>query len=213
MRATRALSPLLIVLAVATGCVVPATDTGAAGSAAPGSARMLGELVVARAASMRGYSRDRFPHWRDTGENCDVRDSVLRRDGTSIRLKGCDVVDGRWYSPYDGRTYSDPSDVDIDHLVPLADAWRSGADAWTDDERGDFANDLVRPQLRAVSLSANRAKGDQDPSQWRPLNRDYWCEYAQDWVAVKHYWRLTVTPAEKAALIDMLETCTWPIEP
>ena len=174
---------------------------------------MLGELVVARSGSMRGYSRDRFPHWRDTGANCDVRDSVLRRDGTSIRLKGCNVVAGRWSSPYDGRTYADPSDVDIDHVVPLANAWRSGADAWTDDKRGDFANDLVRPQLRAVSLSSNRAKGDQDPSQWKPLNHDFWCEYAQDWIAVKHYWRLTVTTAEKTALTDMLETCTWPIRP
>jgi hypothetical protein len=212
VRIPRTLVALVAVLSLGGGCV-PVTRPDPAASAAPESARLLGELTVARAASMRGYSRDRFPHWRETGANCDVRDTVLRRDGTEIKLSGCNVVDGRWHSGYDDRTYSRPSDVDIDHMVPLANAWRSGAGEWNDDRRGDFANDLVRPQLVAVSRASNRANGDQDPSQWKPLNHDVWCEYARDWVAVKHYWRLTVTTAEKAALTDMLETCTWPIEP
>nr|WP_036373298.1 HNH endonuclease family protein [Micromonospora sp. ATCC 39149]QLJ98352.1 HNH endonuclease [Micromonospora carbonacea] len=173
----------------------------------------LDQLTVASAGSMKGYSRDHFPHWRDTGKNCDVRDSVLKRDGKDIRLSGCNVVAGRWESVYDGRTFTDPSDVDIDHIVPLANAWRSGADEWDDAKRGDFANDLTRPQLIAVSASSNRAKGDQDPSQWKPANRSYWCQYAEDWVTVKHHWRLTVTSAEKAALADMLEGCTWPSTP
>ncbi|MEU5674338.1 HNH endonuclease family protein, partial [Micromonospora sp. NPDC047753] len=106
-----------------------------------------------------------------------------------------------------GGSFSDPSDVDIDHMVPLANAWRSGADEWDNAKRGDFANDTTRPQLFAVSASSNRAKGDQDPSQWKPADRSYWCKYAQDWVTVKHYWKLTVTSAEKAALTDMLEGC------
>lgn len=162
---------------------------------------------------MRGYSRERFPHWRDTGTNCDVRDSVLKRDGEDIRLSGCNVVAGHWESVYDGRTFTDPSDVDVDHMVPLANAWRSGANEWDDAKRGDFANDLTRPQLIAVSATSNRAKGDQDPSQWKPANRSYWCKYAESWVTVKHHWRLTVTSAEKAALSDMLEGCTWANKP
>jgi hypothetical protein len=167
----------------------------------------LGQLTVAASNSMRGYSRDRFPHWRGTGKNCDVRDSVLQRDGTNIRLSGCNVVGGNWSSVYDKGNFTNPSDVDIDHVVPLANAWRSGADKWDDTTRGDFANDLTRPQLIAVSASSNRAKGDQDPSQWKPPNRDYWCKYAQNWVTVKHHWRMSVTTAEKAALSDMLSTC------
>jgi hypothetical protein len=191
------------------GCVpleapVPAETTS------PESAAQLGQLTVASAGSMRGYSRARFPHWRDVGSNCDVRDKVLERDGTAIRRRGCNVVDGRWLSTYDERTYTATSDVDIDHVVPLANAWRSGADAWDDDRRADFANDLTRPELRAVSASVNRAKGDQDPAQWKPPSRDAWCDYARDWIAVKHYWRLTVTVAEKSALTKMLETCPWP---
>jgi hypothetical protein len=195
------------------GCApVAVPDAGPSGHTSGGrsggdgdAAKQLGKLTVASSGSMRGYSRDRFPHWRSTGHNCDVRDSVLKRDGTDIKLSGCNVVDGRWTSAYDGRTFTDPKDVDIDHMVPLANAWRSGAADWTDGKRGDFANDLTRPQLLTVSASSNRSKGDQDP--WKPPSRDYWCRYAEDWITVKSYWRLTVTSAEKTALTDMLGTC------
>ena len=195
----------------AAGCV-PSTAPGSANpdpvtSSADESLRLLGQLTVATAGSMRGYSRDRFPHWRKEGRNCDVRDTVLRRDGTDVELDGCNVVGGRWLSRYDDRVLADPRDVDIDHMVPLANAWRSGADEWDDAKRADFANDLTRPQLFAVSASANRSKGDQDPSQWKPPSRDDWCEYAQDWITVKHFWRLSVTTAEKAALSDMVGMC------
>jgi Protein of unknown function (DUF1524) len=167
----------------------------------------LESLKVADQRPMTGYSRDRFPHWRKTGANCDVRDTVLARDGVGVVKDGCNVTAGQWASPYDGVTVSAPADVDIDHMVPLANAWRSGADSWTDDKRGDFANDLERPQLIAVTASSNRSKGDQDPSQWKPPNKDYWCQYAKDWILVKSYWQLTVTKAEKSALLDMLGTC------
>jgi hypothetical protein len=209
-----------VAAAVVSGCTsIPDQAPGASPQAAPGlaasgsaalAARQLGQLAVATSSSMRGYSRARFPHWRSTGANCNVRDSVLRRDGEPlgpVKLSGCNVVGGRWHSPYDGKTLTDPKDVDIDHMVPLANAWRSGADTWDDKRRGDFANDLTRPQLKAVSLTSNRAKGDQDPAQWKPPVRAYWCQYAQDWIAVKFYWKLTITNAEKTALADMIRTC------
>ncbi|MGW4157473.1 HNH endonuclease family protein [Micromonospora chersina] len=204
---------LTAVLALGVAGCVPVDEPDTPPSSTGNVDQQLGELTVAAAGSMKGYSRTRFPHWRDTGKNCDVRDSVLQRDGESIKLSGCNVVGGRWESPYDGLDLTDPADVDIDHMVPLANAWRSGADEWDDAKRGDFANDLTRPQLIAVSLRSNRAKGDQDPSQWKPANRSFWCQYAADWVTVKHYWRLTVTSAEKAALTDMLEGCRWANKP
>ncbi|HEX6869924.1 MAG TPA: HNH endonuclease family protein, partial [Micromonosporaceae bacterium] len=136
------------------------------------------------------------------------RDVVLKRDGEGVRATTeCKIVEGSWFSPYDGKTLTDPQDLDIDHMVPLANAWRTGASRWSDEQREQFANDLDRPQLIAVTSSTNRSKGDQDPSQWKPPRRAYWCTYAQDWVAVKSYWRLSVTADEKAALKDMLETC------
>lgn len=167
----------------------------------------LAELTVADSASMSGYSRERFSHWR-TVDGCDVRQTVLARDGGKIETEpdSCRVTSGSWFSPFDEVTLDDPGDVDIDHIVPLANAWRTGAREWDDDRRTEFANDLDTPQLIAVSATSNRAKGDQDPSQWQP-ERDYWCQYAHDWVVVKHSWDLWVTEAEHAALVDMLDTC------
>jgi uncharacterized protein DUF1524 len=202
----RPLVPAMLALALALGgCVEP---TGPPGPAASAATAQLDALTVAAPQPMTGYSRERFPHWRKGDGNCDVRDVVLKRDGDDIRTSGtCNVVGGRWLSPYDRRTLTAPDEVDVDHVVPLADAWRSGADTWSDERRADFANDLVRPELRAVSRTVNRAKGDQDPSQWRPSNHGYWCEYSRSWVAVKYHWTLTVTGREKAVLKEMLGSC------
>jgi hypothetical protein len=168
---------------------------------------LLAELEVGEWADMRGYSRDRFSHWR-TVDGCNARQTVLARDGEDVEVDDdCRVVAGTWYSPFDGFTTDDPGDIDIDHLVPLANAWRTGAADWDDDRRADFANDLDTPQLIAVSATSNRAKGDQDPSEWKPPERGYWCQYAHDWVVVKHHWQLRVTGEEKDALSDMLDTC------
>ncbi|WP_305787584.1 HNH endonuclease family protein [Symbioplanes lichenis] len=201
----------------AAGCDVQVTDGSGSSSSSDGgngggtgadAKSKLGELtVVAKTGSMSGYSREKFPHWRDTGSNCDVRDSVLKRDGKNVKFSGCNVVAGTWISFYDGDKITDPAKVDIDHTVPLANAWRSGANKWTTEKRGDFANDLDDPQLLAVSASSNRSKGDQDPSTWKPEQRSSWCEYAEDWITVKSVWKLTVTAKEKAALDDMLATC------
>ena len=184
----------------------PEGETGDVDSGRAGS--LLAELTVAEAGSMRGYSRDRFPHWEER-DGCDTRETVLRRDGQDLNVddQTCEVRDGTWTSPFDGERLTDPGDVEIDHLVPLANAWRSGASEWGEQRRTEFANDLERPQLTAVSADSNRAKGDQDPSQWKPPERDYWCHYARDWVVVKHHWDLSVTAAEQDALEDMLRTC------
>jgi hypothetical protein len=198
---------LALFLTTAAGCepIPRAADENA--SPVGDASVQLEALTVAKAGSMRGYSRAKFPHWRSRGDNCDVRDTVLKREGSKVKVSGCNVVAGTWHSAYDDRTLDSPTEVDIDHLVPLANAWRSGASAWTTDERGDFANDTDHPQLVAVSQTANRAKGDQDPSTWKPRVTGTWCEYAADWIAVKSHWRLSVTTAEKAALKDMLKRC------
>ena len=211
------LAAAALTLVTATGCqgvsvsagpppVVTGTGTGSTANGPTASAD-LDKLVVAPPGSMKGYSRTKFPHWRSAGANCDVRDSVLKRDGTKVKLSGCNVVAGTWKSVYDGKTLTSPTQVDVDHVVPLANAWRSGAADWTTAQREDFANDLDDPQLIAVSAGSNRAKGDQDPSTWKPPATDNWCSYARDWVAVKTHWKLTVTTAEKSALADMLEKC------
>ncbi len=211
MRTPRVVAVLLAVFALAgcTGLGLPGDGPSGARAGDPAGARgELATLTVGAPQSMSGYSRARFPHWIDQGGGCNTRDLVLKRQGQGVVATApCKITHGTWLSPYDNRTYTDPQKVDVDHVVPLANAWRSGANGWTETRRQDFANDLTHPQLLAVAVAQNRAKGDQDPSQWKPPNHDYWCRYAEDWIAVKHFWALTVTAAEKTALTDMLETC------
>jgi hypothetical protein len=204
------------VLAFAAGCQVDDTGTpsslpsGVAGGgvSAAQSEQQLSRLTVAAGGSMSGYSRAKFPHWINQGKGCDTRDVVLENQGTGVQVSSsCKITSGTWTSPYDGRSYTDPLKLQIDHLVPLGNAWRTGASAWTTQQRQDFANDLTDPQLLAVNSSANESKGDQDPSTWKPPNQAFWCRYAEDWVAVKTVWKLTISTAEKGALSQMLGTC------
>lgn len=168
----------------------------------------LSRLVVHERGTMEGYSRDKFPHWQMISGKCDTRETVLERDGQDVRTDAeCRAVSGTWRSPYDGATWTQASDVDIDHLVPLAQAWVSGASSWTTERRKELANDLIRPQLFAVTDRVNQAKGDRAPDEWRPPLQSDWCVYAIDWIQVKGYYQLTVTEVEKAALNDMLDHC------
>lgn len=168
----------------------------------------LGELTVAAEGSSSGYSRDKFPHWITQSGACNTREVVLKRDGTNVTQdSSCAAVSGTWYSEYDGATWTAAADLDIDHMVPLAEAWRSGASSWTTAERQAYANDLTRPQLIAVTDNVNQSKGDKDPANWMPSRTAYKCTYARAWVHVKHYYDLTVDSAEKSALQSILNNC------
>jgi hypothetical protein len=169
----------------------------------------LNSLPVAAESSMSGYSRDLFPHWVTISGTCNTRETALKRDGTSVVVNSsCAATSGRWYSPFDGATWTAASDVDIDHVVPLAEAWRSGANTWTASRRRSFANDLSRPQLIAVTDNVNQAKGDKDPSAWQPPLTSYRCTYSKMWIRTKAYWGLRLQSTEKTALQNMLNTCT-----
>ncbi|SNR81282.1 HNH endonuclease family protein [Actinacidiphila glaucinigra] len=155
-----------------------------------------------------GYNRDLFPHWITISGACNTRETVLKRDGSGVVTdSACAATSGSWYSVYDGATWSAASDLDIDHLVPLAEAWDSGASAWTTAKRQSFANDLTRPQLIAVTDNVNQAKGDQDPATWMPSRTAYACTYVRAWVQVKYYYGLSVDSAEKSKLSSVLSGC------
>jgi hypothetical protein len=167
----------------------------------------LASLTVAT-ENRTGYSRDLFPHWITVSGSCNTRETVLKRDGSNVQTdSACAATSGSWYSPYDGATWSAASDLDIDHLVPLAEAWDSGAGSWTTSRRQAFANDLTRPQLIAVTDNVNQAKGDQDPATWMPSRTAYRCTYVRAWVQVKYYYDLSVDSAEKSALTNYLASC------
>ena len=154
-----------------------------------------------------GYDRDLFRHWVTT-DGCSTREWVLIRQSVAGERDDCVVVGGRWFSRYDGQATTVSSRFDIDHMIPLAEAWGSGAASWTDQRREDFANDLAyRPALIAVTASSNRSKGDRDPAQWLPPSASYWCKYLRQWVGVKYRWGLAVDAAEKKAITDGLDGC------
>jgi hypothetical protein len=157
-----------------------------------------------------GYSRTLFKLWIDADHNgCNTRQEVLIAESlTPATIGPSCAVTGSWRSPYDGFTTTDPSKLDIDHMVPLAEAWASGAWAWTPAERTAYANDLDQPFfLIAVSASSNRSKGDRDPAEWLPPDNSYDCTYVHDWIAVKQAWHLSADQAEAAALSSIAASC------
>ncbi|MFC9886059.1 HNH endonuclease family protein [Streptomyces pilosus] len=161
-----------------------------------------------RTENRTGYNRDLFPHWITVSGTCNTRETILKRDGTNVVTdSSCAATSGSWYSLYDGATWSAASDVDIDHLVPLAEAWDSGAGSWTTAQRQAFANDRTRPQLLAVTDNVNQSKGDQDPATWMPSRTAYRCTYVRAWVQVKYHYDLSVDSAEKSALQGYLANC------
>ena len=158
---------------------------------------------------MRGYDRDRFgPAWEDVdGDGCDTRNDILNRDLTARTWDDaahCEVRRGVLRDPYTGRLIHFRRGVEtslavqIDHMVALADAWRTGAARWRAGRRLAYAND---PRvLIAVDGTANEQKSDDDASQWLPPNRRFRCQYVADQVMIKATYRLWVTPAERAAM-------------
>lgn len=176
---------------------------------------MLARLEEAPATTVGGYDRALFGQWIDSdGDGCDTRAEVLRAESITpaqVDPPGCFVLAGDWRSVYDGYTTDDPTELEIDHLVALHEAWLSGAATWSPERRRAFANDLAHPgALVAVTAAMNQSKGDDDPAVWQPPNRDAWCLYAADWITVKTRWQLRADPAEITALRNMLRGCGAP---
>lgn len=158
-----------------------------------------------------GYVRTAFKHWVDADKDgCNARKEVLLAEAVDAPDvgSGCTLTGGTWYSAYDDRTIAGASGLDVDHLVPLAEAWDSGANAWTAKERELYANDLDDDRhLIAVSAASNRSKADKDVREWLPPYKAYDCQYLADWVSVKARWGLSVDPAEQAAIADQAAAC------
>jgi len=168
----------------------------------------LSELTVADPSNSPAYSRDEFKTWDTISGSCDTRETVLKRDGKNVvTASDCSATSGTWVSPYDDATWTKASDVDIDHLVPLKEAWISGARDWTAAQREALANDLTRPQLLAVTDNVNESKGDRDVTTWLPPDTAYHCTYVRAWVQVKHFYGLTIDSAEKSTLSSILASC------
>ena len=184
-------------------------------TAAPGQplAVVMNVVVAPRRPGLPKYDRDDWKHWTDVDGDCqDTRHEVLISE-SSVAVTfaddgSCRVATGRWTGPYTGEVVEDPGKLDVDHMVPLANAHQSGAYLWSAERKELYANSLSYPgHLIATTASANRSKGRKGPEEWRPPDRTYWCRYAMDWAAIKRQWGLTATEAEAGALREMLGGC------
>jgi hypothetical protein len=169
--------------------------------------------ALPQAAEVRdGYERTKFKHWIDEDrDGCNTRAEVLLAEAVTQPTVGarCKLSGGTWRSYYDDTVVEGPSGLDIDHMVPLAEAWDSGASQWTAARRQAYANDLGSERsLVAVTAKSNRSKSDQDPAQWMPPAADARCTYLADWVGAKLRWNLTVDADERAKLRDLATACT-----
>ena len=191
----------------------PISPTDSITSAQGGAVEALNKIAVKGRAPKTGYERQQFGDGWDTQEGCDMRNRILRRDLTDITFAddGCKILTGKLYDKYTGKmiafkrgdTTSD--DVQIDHVVALSNAWQTGAQALTREQRIQFANDPL--ELKAVEGAINQKKGDADAATWLPPNKTFRCEYVATQIAIKAKYQLWVTQGEKDAMLQVLSTC------
>ncbi|MFL3871337.1 HNH endonuclease family protein [Streptomyces bacillaris] len=190
--------------------LVPLLSAPAAQAAAPApEVTMLADavgLVKVTEEDRTGYTRSSFKHWNsgdDKSDGCNTRNEVLLAEAVVAPTveAGCKLTGGTWVSYYDGQEVTSAGALDIDHMVPLAEAWDSGASAWTAARREAYANDQGSTvSLVAVTARTNRQKADQDPADWMPPSPEAQCRYVGEWVATKLRWQLTADDRELEAL-------------
>jgi hypothetical protein len=188
--------------------------TGVATATQITASALLSRVAVAAESGSSTYDRALFRHWIDINSDCqDTRVEVLVSESkvtpSYSTSRHCTVTRGQWTSYYDGATWTNPADVDIDHVVALKEAWESGARSWSTANRTAYANDLTFwPSLVAVTDNVNQSKSDRDPAEWLPPRAAARCTYAIQWVQVKYRWRLTINSAERTKLSSLLSgTC------
>lgn len=158
----------------------------------------------------RVYNRKDWPHWIDADGDCQNtrQELLIATSKVSVQFKNakrCTVKYGKWHGAYTGLTFTKASDVDIDHVVPLAHAHRHGADSWTKAQRRIFSNDFEN--LLVVDDATNQAKSDQAPHEWLPPQKSYWCEYGKRWERIKDKYGLRYSNQERIVLNSLNETC------
>lgn len=169
------------------------------------------------------YDRYEWRHWDNVTSCWTVREEVLYRDAkkdealtlldrdgvrTNDKANACEITGGTWVDPYTGETFTNPSDLDIDHMIALGYTARAGGQEWSSDKKMDYANDLTYEyHLIAVSASANRSKSDKGPSEWVPKREEFHCQYAIAWTVIANKWELSLNAPDKAEIQTLLKKC------
>jgi len=199
-----------------TPATLPTSTTIKPGPEEPSASLKLPLKIVEVISHLPSYDRRDWKHWIDEDRDCqNTRHEVLIEESlkavTFKSGKRCQVATGEWLAPFTGDTVTDATKLDVDHMVPLKNAHDSGGWAWDKSRKSAYANEMAySDHLIAVTASANRKKGAKGPEGWKPSNRDYWCDYAVDWVQIKVDWGLSAIKAEWEALQEMLARCDSP---
>ena len=203
-----------VALVVVISCAPSSQDVSASSGPANSNGSALSTLATISVAKEKParYKRSLFAEGQDTDKDgCKTRQEVLIRDSlrfAQVAQPGCEVTVGDWRSAYDARTWTNPGDVEVDHVVSLKEVWDSGGYAWSATKRADYANDLSSPlTLQVVTKSVNRQKGDKDPSNWLPPFTSYRCTYLENWVAIKARWGLSMDSSEFGRVKKLLTEC------
>ena len=170
--------------------------------------RQLDSIQVAN-ADKSSYSPSSYPHWITQSGTCDTRETILKNVGFDSDPKTCVAKSkpGFTYTePYSGRKISDPSSLDIDHVIPLKYANGHNGASWSTAKKTQFANDMS--QLIAVDANAERQKGDSGPSGWMPGNKNETCSYTTIWITTASRYGISITSSDKTALRKGMESCS-----
>jgi hypothetical protein len=202
------LPALLFVMSCApTQAAMPSTTTPPTQAAMPSTTTPPTEmlLIMAAAPTPEDYTRGEWGSWRDEDKDCqDTRQEVLNAESQvkpTLDANGCRVLKGQWTDVYTREVFTDPSKIDIDHVVPLKAAYDAGGNTWSADKQKAYFNSLQNPEhLIAVGAFSNRSKGSKTPQEWMPPNEAYHCQYLKDWLTIKDRWGLQV-PLEEALFI------------
>lgn len=202
-------------------------NSGSGGSSSSGAGSASAELAKLNTLKVAGaqnvaYNRTEWKHWINVRNCWTVREQVLADEAVpgSLVLKdakgnattnvaaACSITSGKWVDPYGGKTYTNPNDLDIDHMIPLGYVAQHGGQSWDSAKKQKYANNLdYAGHLKAVAKGENRAKSDKGPSEWKPSDKNNWCAYATDWVNISATWNISVAPNDVNALKEMLATC------
>lgn len=170
--------------------------------------RQLDSIQVAD-ADKSSYSRSSYPHWITQSGTCDTRETILKNVGFDSDTRTCVAKSKSGFTytePYGGRKISDPSSLDIDHVIPLKYANGHNGASWSTAKKTQFANDMS--QLIAVDAGANRQKGDSGPSGWMPGNKNETCSYTTIWITTASRYGISITSSDKTALQKGIESCS-----
>lgn len=152
------------------------------------------------------YDRSTWKHW--TGSPCDTRETVLFKSGSNVVQdpKSCKALSGSWVDVYSGDTFTNASDLDIDHVIPLGYAAKHGGQNWSAEKKEQFANDASH--LLAVSAKENRSKSDSGPEEYMPKNKAFHCDYSKLWVSSAAKYGVSITEGDRLALKAGLQKCS-----